>query len=121
MNDFIYISYEQIRPADAFGKIMVNHFAKRNSAIKCVQHYPSIDFQKKRFLRFGWDSVVVKTIEEIWKYYINDSEMERLLKIEPFDEAAELMLKCLHCKKKNYFPHDVEKLELNLLFSPTSM
>merc|ERR1712150_8582 len=99
VQDFIYISYEQIRPEDAFGKIMINHFAKRNSTIKCVQHYPSIYSQKQRFLRFGWDSVVVKTIEEIWKYYINDSEMERLLKIEPFDEAAELMLKCLHCNK----------------------
>ena len=75
---------------------MTNHFRNRNSAIKCVQHYPSISAQKQRFLSLRWKTVIVKTIEEIWKYYINESEQKRLNEIEPFDESAELILKCLH-------------------------
>lgn len=54
IEDFMFISYEQIRPNDAFGRIMVNHFERRNSPLKCVQHYPTIEAHKKRFESLGW-------------------------------------------------------------------
>ena len=93
---FVYISYEQIRPNDDFGQIMTDHFEKRNSALKCVKTYPTIEHHRSRFLKFGWDKVLIRTIENIWKYYMNESETTRLNKVEDFDEVPELMLKCLH-------------------------
>ena len=96
VNSFVIISYEQIRPFDSFGQIMTAHFKKRNSAIKCVQHHPTIEAQENRFKGFGWGPVIVRTIEEIWKKYMNESEMTRLSELELFDEAPELMSKCLH-------------------------
>ena len=93
---FVFISYEQIRPLDDFGQIMTDHFEKRNSSLKCVKSYPTIEHHRQRFLSFGWDKVEIQTIERIWKQFMNDSEMKRLNDIEDFDEVPELMLKCLH-------------------------
>jgi tRNA wybutosine-synthesizing protein 4 len=95
IRDFVFIGYEQIRPFDAFGRIMVKHFKNRNSAIKCVHHYPTVEDHIRRFKCFGWTSVEVTTIGDIWKRHI-DSEAVNLINCEHFDEAAELMLKCSH-------------------------
>ncbi len=96
LKNFMFISYEQIRPLDPFGRVMVKHFQKRNSPIRCVQHYHSIRDHLSRFQSFGWDFVNVETITDIWTRHMNESESRILLKTEPFDEAPELMLKCGH-------------------------
>ena len=96
LKNFAFISYEQIRPFDDFGKIMVNHFEKRNSSLKCVKNYPTTDQHRQRFLNHGWDQVYVRTIQEIWNKFVNEADMKLLDSVEMFDEAPELMLKCLH-------------------------
>lgn len=93
---FAFISYEQIRPFDDFGQIMLEHFQKRNSSLKCVEHYPTVEHHRQRFLAHGWDDVYIDTIEHLWKTHVGSTEMSRLNSVECFDEAPELMLKCLH-------------------------
>ena len=51
----------------------------------------------ERFLKHGWNNVYVKTIQDIWNRFVDTYEREKLESVdEPFDEAPELMLKCLH-------------------------
>ena len=95
IDSFAFISYEQIRPFDTFGQIMVEHFKQRNSALKCVTHFPTIKDHKERFLQH-LDQVCVKSVEAIWKNFVTDSQIEVLNQCEVFDEVPELMLKCLH-------------------------
>ena len=76
---------------------MVQHFKGRNSPLKCVDQFPSITKHCQRFLKYGWNHVYVKTIQEIWNRFVGNNEIAKLESVEePFDETAELMLKCLH-------------------------
>ena len=76
---------------------MVQHFKGRNSPLKCVHQFPSITKHCQRFLKYQWNHVYVKTIQEIWNRFVGNNEIAKLESVEePFDETAELMLKCLH-------------------------
>ena len=75
---------------------MMEHFNRRNSPLRCVQHYPTVQDHHQRFLNLGCNRVYVKTIHDIWKRFVGDTEGGRLAGIETFDEVPELMLKCLH-------------------------
>ena len=76
---------------------MVQHFKRRNSPLKCVHQYPTTEKHRERFLKHGWNNVYVKTIQDIWNRFVDTNERVKLESVdEPFDEASELMLKCLH-------------------------
>ena len=76
---------------------MVQHFQRRNSPLKCVHQYPTTEKHRERFLKHGWNNVYVKTIQDIWNRFVDTNERVKLESVdEPFDEASELMLKCLH-------------------------
>ena len=48
ISKMLFIDYEQIRPFDSFGKIMVRHFKNRNSALKCVEYYKKCGFRSDK-------------------------------------------------------------------------
>ena len=50
----------KFRPNDSFGSIMVQHFKRRNSPLKCVHEYPTTEKHQERFLKHGWNNVYVK-------------------------------------------------------------
>lgn len=41
--------YEQINPYDAFGQVMLDHFKKLGSPLKCIAKYPTIKSQIERY------------------------------------------------------------------------
>ena len=57
---------------------MVQHFQRRNSPLKCVYHYPTIESHRERFTKHGWNPVYVKTIQEIWNRFVDVSEIVNL-------------------------------------------
>ena len=61
----LLVDYEQINPGDTFGRIMTNHFASRNSPLRCIQTYPTIDHHTRRFRDIGMTHVEVRTLSEI--------------------------------------------------------
>ena len=84
ISNMIFIDYEQIRPFDSFGKIMTRHFQNRNSALKCVEYYPSIV-----------DHIL--DIDTVFRQNCGINEMKRRrLFGELFDEYEEFKSKCLH-------------------------
>ena len=97
LRQLIFIDYEQIVPHDSFGQIMVRHFRKRNSALKCVEHYPTIHDHQRRFLSLGWKSCSILDIETVFKRNTGMHELKRWQNIaEQFDEQEEFKSKCLH-------------------------
>ena len=68
----------KFRPNDTFGSIMVQHFQRRNSPLKCVHQYPTTEKHRERFLKHGWNHVYVKTIQDIWNRFVDTSEKEKL-------------------------------------------
>ena len=88
----VYLSYEQIRPQDAFGLIMTQHFSKRNSPLKCIEKYPDLDRHRLRFSD-KCQQIYVQTVEEIWKRFVQNHDFPAS---EIFDEVPEFISKCLH-------------------------
>ena len=58
----LWVDYEQINPLDAFGRVMTGHFARRNSPLRCISTYPTIQHHERRFLNIGMKHVEVKMI-----------------------------------------------------------
>ena len=44
--------YEQINPFDGFGKVMLEHFRKLGSPLKCILKYPTLNSQTERYKHF---------------------------------------------------------------------
>jgi len=97
LEHMVLVDYEQINPNDAFGKIMTSHFRKRNSPLKCVDTFPTIDHHTKRFESLGW-TTKIHTISEIMRHFHGESERHQAATKcnDQFDEFEELQLKCSH-------------------------
>ena len=96
-----FFVYEQIRPDDAFGKFMVRHFNKIGSPIKGVHKYFDIGTQCNRYLNCGWEESEAVSLSQVLKGICRENketekELQRVRKLEPFDEFEELFLKSSH-------------------------
>jgi len=83
------VMYEQTNPHDRFGKVMVKNLAERGCPLLSVFDYPSMEAQKNRFLERGWSQCQVKDMNEIYKNHLDQSEVERIHKLELMDEFEE--------------------------------
>jgi len=100
----LLVDYEQINPGDTFGRIMTNHFASRNSPLRCIQTYPTIDHHTRRFRDIGMTHVEVRTLSEIMSRFGdhqgNDAthadQVGTGISGDQFDEFEEVQLKCSH-------------------------
>mmetsp|Transcript_71550 Transcript_71550/g.117770 ORF Transcript_71550/g.117770 Transcript_71550/m.117770 type:complete len:145 (+) Transcript_71550:1-435(+) len=83
------VMYEQTNPHDRFGKVMVKNLAERGCPLLSVYDYPSMEAQKERFLARGWSRCQVKDMNEIYRSHLDQSEVERIHKLELMDEFEE--------------------------------
>ncbi|CAN8005666.1 unnamed protein product [Ixodes pacificus] len=93
--DVMFVVYEQIRPYDAFGIVMLRHFATLGSPLKSLTDYPDPDALKKRYRSLGYDSCECLTMREFLDQ-LDPKESLRVRSLEPFDEFEELHEKCNH-------------------------
>jgi tRNA wybutosine-synthesizing protein 4 len=77
---------------------MLKHFNKLNTSLKSVHQYPTVDSQRSRFEKRGWNSVDVWDLWEAWnsEVFLNSSERAALDDVEPFDEWEEFILFARH-------------------------
>lgn len=89
------ITYEQIRPDDCFGRVMMHHFNKINGPLRGLDRYPDEKSISDRYLKCGFKST--KTVN-LMKHYegVCSEEKRRLSKIEVFDEEEAFAIKCAH-------------------------
>ena len=87
--------YEQICPQDAFGKFMIQHFKNIGSPINGIHYFRNTTEQKERYLKNSWTACKTFTLTDVFRNLPRE-EIERLRKIEMFDEFEEFILKSSH-------------------------
>ncbi|CEP10343.1 hypothetical protein [Parasitella parasitica] len=92
----MFILYEQIKPDDAFGKMMIRNLKSRNIELKGIRAYPDLMHQEKRFKDLGWQNVKAVDINTIHDKYLDRSEIARMSKLEILDELEEWQLLSAH-------------------------
>ncbi|KAI8646395.1 leucine carboxyl methyltransferase 2-like protein [Parasitella parasitica] len=96
MKNAMFVLYEQIKPDDAFGKMMIRNLKSRNIELKGIQAYPDLIHQEKRFKDLGWHNVNAVDINAIHDKYLDRSELKRMSKLEILDELEEWRLLSAH-------------------------
>lgn len=121
------VMYEQTNPHDRFGKVMVKNLAERGCPLLSVYDYPSMEAQKEQFLARGWTRCQVADMNEIYRSHLDQSEVERIHKLELMDEFEEWHLiqghyfvltasrpeECSWVHDFNIFNHKTEAAEEN--------
>ncbi|XP_032153590.1 tRNA wybutosine-synthesizing protein 4 [Sapajus apella] len=92
----LFVVYEQMRPQDAFGQFMLQHFRQLNSPLHGLDRFPDVEAQRRRFLQAGWTACGAVDMNEFYRCFLPAEERRRVENIEPFDEFEEWHLKCAH-------------------------
>ncbi|KAL9547004.1 hypothetical protein MBANPS3_006391 [Mucor bainieri] len=93
MKNTMFALYEQIKPDDAFGKMMIRNLKSRNIELKGLQAFPDLMHQEKRFKDLGWENATAVDMNTIHDKYLDRSEIMRL---EILDELEEWHLLAAH-------------------------
>lgn len=92
----LFVVYEQMRPHDAFGQFMQEHFQRLNSPLHGLDRFPDVEAQQHRFLQAGWTTCSAMDMNEFYRCFLPTEERQRMENLEPFDEFEEWHLKCAH-------------------------
>ncbi|XP_008057822.1 tRNA wybutosine-synthesizing protein 4 [Carlito syrichta] len=92
----LFVVYEQMRPQDAFGQFMLQHFRQLNSPLHGLDRFPDVEAQRCRFLQAGWTACSAVDMNEFYRSFLPAEERRRMENLEPFDEFEEWHLKCAH-------------------------
>lgn len=96
MANAMFVLYEQIKPDDAFGKMMIQNLKSRNIDLKGLESFPDLTHQERRFLELGWHYSKSIDINTIHDKYMNKDEFKRMARLEILDELEEWRLLCAH-------------------------
>ncbi|KFH47835.1 Leucine carboxyl methyltransferase-like protein [Hapsidospora chrysogenum ATCC 11550] len=90
------VIYEPIRPADAFGRVMVSNLAARRIRMPTLEAYPEPADQEARLRGAGFDTVRQMTVGDLWRNWVRPEERERVDGLEGLDEVEEWELLAAH-------------------------
>jgi len=90
----VFVTYEQIRPHDAFGAMMVRNIRERGCALRSVESYPEPADQVARYRRLGFARAAVADMNAVTATLLRSSGGVAgwLQRLEPFDEFEEWTL-----------------------------
>ncbi|XP_047395432.1 tRNA wybutosine-synthesizing protein 4 [Sciurus carolinensis] len=94
--DALFVIYEQMKPQDAFGHFMLQHFQQLNSPLHGLDRFPDVESQRFRFLQAGWTACSAMDMNEFYHRFLPAEERRRMENLETFDEFEEWHLKCAH-------------------------
>ncbi|XP_075388293.1 tRNA wybutosine-synthesizing protein 4 [Tenrec ecaudatus] len=92
----LFVIYEQMKPSDAFGQFMLQHFRQLNSPLHGLDSFPDVEAQRRRFLQAGWTACRAMDMNAFYRCFLPPEERQRIENLEPFDEFEEWHLKCAH-------------------------
>jgi len=90
--DSAVLTYEQIRPDDAFGRMMLENLARRGCRLETLLKYPTLEAQRRRYLDAGWTHVRAHTMLDVYRHAIDAADRQRAERLEIFDEVEEWRL-----------------------------
>jgi tRNA wybutosine-synthesizing protein 4 len=92
----VFVTYEQILPDDAFGRMMLKNLEERNVHLHGLRSRPDIETQRRAYLGLDWEEVQVEDMNKISASLLGREELTRLNRIEMFDEIEEWRLTQAH-------------------------
>ncbi|EFI28212.1 leucine carboxyl methyltransferase [Coprinopsis cinerea okayama7 len=84
--------YEMFKLNDAFGRVMLANLQARNVTLPGAEPFTTLESLSKRFTDTGFTAARALTLREIRRAYIDETELERIAKLEFLDETEELDL-----------------------------
>jgi len=94
-NGFInscFATYEQIRPDDPFGSVMMDNLNSRGCPLLGARRYPSLISQVDRYKKYGYNHSEAMDMFDIYNNILDNIDKYRIQKIELFDEYEEWKL-----------------------------
>jgi tRNA wybutosine-synthesizing protein 4 len=85
----LFVIYEQIKPNDSFGKMMIKNLVQRKCPLLSIEKYPTTDSQQKLFIDRGFEIAMARDVYQVYQNFVNRTEKTRIEKIEIFDEYEE--------------------------------
>ncbi|KAI7882931.1 leucine carboxyl methyltransferase [Lichtheimia hyalospora FSU 10163] len=96
LTDAMVALYEQIKPDDAFGRMMIHNLQSRHIELRGIHAYPELKDQEQRFLRLGWDDAKALDINMVHDTLLDPRDFSRMAKLEMLDEMEEWRLLSEH-------------------------
>lgn len=81
----MFINYEQVNMMDRFGQVMVENLQHRQCNLAGVEACKSLDTQKERFLRTGWEHADALDMMTVYSVLPQD-DVARIERLEFLDE-----------------------------------
>ncbi|KAF9094290.1 hypothetical protein BGX23_002304 [Mortierella sp. AD031] len=95
MDASLFVVYEQINPADAFGAMMLRNLKARQIELPGIHAYPSLKSQEERFTSRGWQAAKAVNMNKLHES-LCAQELKRISSLEIFDEVEEWQLLADH-------------------------
>ncbi|KAI9031931.1 leucine carboxyl methyltransferase 2-like protein [Phycomyces nitens] len=92
----MFVLYEQIKPDDAFGRMMLKNLQERSIELKGIHAYPDLKAQEQRFMGLGWKKAKAVDINELHDNWLNRTDRNRIAQLEILDELEEWHLLASH-------------------------
>ncbi|KAG8713530.1 carboxy methyl transferase for protein phosphatase 2A [Ceratobasidium sp. 394] len=90
------IVYEMFGLQDSFGKVLKENLKARHIDLPGADAFPTLDSQMARFSDNGLPNSKSRTLKDIRRENIPDSELQRISRLEHLDEIEELELVLAH-------------------------
>lgn len=84
-----FVLYEQIRPHDAFGRMMAKNLAERGIGLKSYEAYPTLEAQTARFLAMGFEACSAVDMNAATAALVPPERLRAVSRVEMFDEFEE--------------------------------
>ena len=84
-----FVTYEQLRPHDPFGRTMVGHLERRGCALKSLEAYPLPSVQRARFEAAGWERARCRDMNSTYYGFLPPALVAGAARREIFDEVEE--------------------------------
>ena len=91
-----FMCYEQVRPHDAFGQMMIQHLQARGAPLHGLDKYASCEAHEVRYRDCGWDAVTSRDMNDVYYKQLPKAAVEAAEKVELFDELEEWWLMMSH-------------------------
>ncbi|KAJ2437004.1 carboxy methyl transferase for protein phosphatase 2A [Coemansia sp. RSA 2424] len=106
------LTYEQIRPDDRFGQMMIDNLRARQIELRGLHAHPTLESTSQRFLSRGWHSAMAVDLADYHDRCVDESERARLAKLEFLDEWEEFTLLAQHYAFTFAYSKDAEPFQM---------
>jgi tRNA wybutosine-synthesizing protein 4 len=90
------MTYEHIRPDDAFGHMMLNNLEERRVYLKSIREFPTLEKQEERYREAGYNYAKAVDMTMMEHALVDKDECDRLRFVEVLDEVEEWNMLCQH-------------------------